>query len=250
MPASPSRSDPSSQLPALWLATAVAALTGFSGIAAAESAHEVWPELDAYFPINERLRAFVMASSKRSEDSALKDGEWRRSSSQVGAHLDMTLKPRLRPGLVAGDWERERYLWMRVGYRYVGNYPGDDEDYHEDRGILELSASQPLGDGFALTGRTRWEMRNIDGRYSNRYRFRAEIEKTVQVGSRPVAPYVNAEFFYDTRYDAWNRQRYQIGVDVPLSPKWKIEPYLAYQTDSRSEPGDLAAFGLTLKYYY
>jgi hypothetical protein len=30
-------------------------------------------------------------------------------------------------------------------------------------------------------------------------------------------PYVGAEVLYDTRYDAWSQQRYEVGVEIVLS---------------------------------
>ena len=53
---------------------------------------------------------------------------------QVGANLDYTLEPVFRPALWEADWERDRYLWMRVGCTYLGNPDGWSGE--ENRGIL------------------------------------------------------------------------------------------------------------------
>jgi hypothetical protein len=65
-----------------------------------------------------------------------------------------------------------------------------------------------------------------------------------------VIPFANAETFYDTRFDTWNRQRYQVGVEVELNRAWRMEPSLYRQNDSRSEPSRVNALGLALKYFH
>ena len=65
-----------------------------------------------------------------------------------------------------------------------------------------------------------------------------------------VVPYAQAEIFYDTRYDSWNRHLYQAGVEIEFAKHWRIEPYLARQNDSASSSGNVARVGLVLKYYH
>jgi len=65
-----------------------------------------------------------------------------------------------------------------------------------------------------------------------------------------MVPYAQAEIFYDTRFDCWNRQLYQAGAEIELAKRWRIEPYLARQNDSRSTSGNVDRAGLVLKYYH
>jgi hypothetical protein len=60
----------------------------------------------------------------------------------------------------------------------------------------------------------------------------------------------SAEVFYDTRFGAWNRQRYQAGVEIELTEHVRIEPYYLRQEDQRSSPAHLDRIGLVLKFYY
>ena len=90
-------------------------------------------------------------------------------------------------------------------------------------------------------------MNDVD---SNRYRLRLQVEKSLSYEGRAVVPFVNAEAYYDTRYDAWIRERYQLGAEIGLHPNWRIEPALAYQSDSRATPARIVALGLTLKYFH
>jgi hypothetical protein len=172
---------------------------------------------------------------------------------QLGAHLDVTLTPAFRRNLVEGDWQRNRYLWMRIGYRY-GRSLGDLEErdpYREHRGIFELTGrTPPLAGGLEFVSRFRWDARDVNDVDSNRYRLRLQIEKSLMYQGRAVVPYVNAEAFYDTRYDAWIRERYQLGAEIGLHPNWRIEPALTYQSDERATPARIIALGLTLKYFH
>jgi hypothetical protein len=218
------------------------------GAGAAED--QFWPEADGFFKLDDRTRVFLLASATRAEDTDSRDGATRYEDGTLGAHLDFTLRPVLRKSLRAAKWEEERFLWMRVGYNYVGNYDSNGGRYHEDRGVLELSARQPAGSEVTLTGRLRWDARDVDGAYSNRYRVRAGFERPVVVQGRNMVPYAHAELGYDTRFDKWNRQRYQAGVEVTLNASWRIEPYLARQNDTVSSPEHVNALGLILKYYH
>jgi hypothetical protein len=142
---------------------------------------------------------------------------------------------------------------MRVGYRY-GRSLGDMEDtnpYREQRGIFELTGrTPPLAGGLEYVTRFRWDARDINDVDSNRYRLRLQVEKSLSYEGHGVVPYVNAEAFYDTRYDAWIRERYQAGVEIQLTQKWRVEPAVTYQSDSRSTPERINALGLTLKYFF
>jgi len=208
--------------------------------ALADSSNQVWPELDAYFRTSETTRVMLMAKSTREEGEA--------DERQAGIHLDLTLAPMLRTDLAKGDWQRQRYLWMRVGYRYIAS-PG--ESGHENRGILELNGhTLPLWAGVDLAARLRWEARDDDGVHSDRYRVRLQAEKRIRADGHSLIPFVNAEAFYDTRYDSWNRQRYQAGVEIGLNPHWRLVPSLYHQVDSRSQAANVNAFGLVLKYFY
>lgn len=228
-----------------------AAILGLLASAVCQAAQEqFWPELNGYFKVNDGTRVFLMGSLTRAEDADDRGSEPRYETGKLGAHVDFSLKPLLRPGLDDKDWERNRYLWIRLGYMYVGNYEADGETYHEDRGIFELSARQPVAHGITLTSRLKWDMRDVRGEDSNRYRVRVGLERPYAAGGHALVPYAHAEAYYDSRYDDWNRQRYQAGVEIAINDSWRIEPYFARQDDSRSEPAHVNALGLIFKYYH
>jgi hypothetical protein len=65
----------------------------------------------------------------------------------------------------------------------------------------------------------------------------------------PLPPYARAEWFYDTRFDTWSRQRYQLGVEIELDKTWRIEPYYAFDKNSHPVVGQVNRLGLVLKYF-
>jgi hypothetical protein len=231
---------------------AAAALACADASAPAEESNQFWPELDGYFNLGERTRLFLLATGSVYDPPGA-TGSTQFQDAQVGVHLDVTLDPLLRPTLSQTDWQRNRYLWMRIGYRY-GRSLGDAETadrFRENRGIFELTGrTPPLAGGVEVITRFRWDARDVNDRYSNRYRLRLQVEKSLRVGERAVVPFANAETFYDTRFDAWNRQRYQLGAEVELNRSWRLEPSLIRQNDSRSEPARVNAVGLALKYFH
>lgn len=202
-------------------ATFLVLVVSMPAVAAEE---QFWPELDGYFKIDDQTRTFLRASATRAEDADEGDYDPRFKDVTLGAHLDFTLRPFLRKGLQEEDWERNRYLWIRVGYNYIENHRDNGGSFHEDRGIVELSLRQPLLDWLSLTERLKWDLRDIDGSYSNRYRVRFGLESSVQVFGHATAPYARAEFYYDTRFDTWNREKYQLGMEFTLTPHWRIKP--------------------------
>ena len=81
---------------------------------------------------------YIWSCPKRSLDSALgsltqhlSDGS---TEGEVGVHLDVTLKPILRRELRQANWERDRYLWVRFGYRLLGTRGHTDDPSTEHRG--------------------------------------------------------------------------------------------------------------------
>jgi Protein of unknown function (DUF2490) len=207
-----------------------------------DSRVELVPELNVYASLDERLRLFFLGSLTH----GLTDGE---TDGELGIHLDVTLSPILRRQLRAADWERQRYFWVRVGYRLSGSLDDADDSSVENRGILEATARVPLPLDIWLVNRGRTDLRDIGGDFSARLRYRLGIEQELTVRGILVVPYVSAEVFYDTRFGAWSQQRYQAGVEITLSDRWRIEPYYARQENQRSYPAHIDRIGLTLKYY-
>ena len=232
----------------------VALLSAVTAPAWAESQDQLLPELDGYVPFSDTLRghlysqATVVDSTSGVKDSAPNG----LTQATYGAYLDVTLTPRLRQRLQEGDWQRDRYLWSRIGYEYSQSYNGSKENksFWQNAFIWELTShSRPLVGGLELEGRARLDLRDKNGENSSLYRLRLTVERRFEVRGRSTTPYVRAENIYNTKYDQWNQQRYQAGAELELNDRWRIDPYFEWRNDSRAQPERVRAFGLEVKYF-
>ncbi len=210
---------------------------------AGDRVREFVPEVNAFVKLSDQTRLFLLGDITQNLTTDRTEGE-------VGAHLDFTLKPVLRPRLTEADWVRDRYLWARVGYVVLTSPDKRGTGPEERRGILEITGRMPLPNDIWLVNRARVDLRGIQGESSQRYRLRFGIEREFTVSGVAVVPYGQAEAFYDTRYDTWNRQLYQFGAEVALTKRWRIEPYYARQNDSRSSIERVDRLGFVLKYFH
>ena len=218
-------------------------------VRASDTQTELWPEAQAFFKLGGRVRLHLLADAWYAPASWTPDGTASDSEAETGAHLDLTLKPIARPKLRTHHWERERYLWARVGYDYLWA-PGDPaKPSHENRGIVELTGRVHVGGGVWAVNRARVDLRDKNGTYSTRYRERVMLERETPLFGLEAVPYASTEFLYDTKHDAWNERRYQVGLEMVLDKRWRLEPYYLRKDDTESEPGHTNALGLILKYY-
>ena len=140
---------------------------------------------------------------------------------------------------------------MRAGYQRSGNLSGDADAKSENRWLVEATARFKVPGEVWLVNRMRLDFRDVGGAHSTRYRVRIGAEKEFATASGTVlVPYAHAEWFYDTRFDAWSRKVFQGGVEVELSKSWRIEPYYAYERNTNPGGDDVNRFGLVLKYYH
>jgi len=213
-----------------------------------ETQHELWPEANAYFKLSSQARLYVLLAGLYAPQSWTGDEAASLGELEIGAHLDVSLKPIFRRTLRRANWERERYLWARVGYTRLSARAGAAES-QENRGILELTGRFALPGQVWAVGRARVDLRDKDGEFSTRYRFRLQLERETLLWGAVTVPYLNVEPFYDSRYDSVTRWRYETGIEIVMNEHWRLEPHYLRQEDSRSEPRHTNAYGLILKYY-
>ena len=168
----------------------------------------------------------------------------------IAAYLDISLLPILRPSLYTLDWQRSRFLWARIGLDHIVQTQDGTRTVTENRGIVSILAKAELPAEVWLEGRTRADLRWIDGDYSTRYRFRAEATREFTVAEHTVVPYANVEWFYDTRFDQWTRTLYQAGAEFTVNQQFRFELYLARQQDQRPQDSSFNALGVVAKWYY
>jgi len=224
----------------------VCASLAFAGSAQGEGTSELWPELSGFWQLNERSRAYFDAAYALGKESDVK-------SVDAAASLDISLKPiaRMRTGRLTDDWQRNRYLWARIGYvRVFEATDSTGVEVAENRGVFALYGRIPLPAAIWLETRTRADFRWIGSEYSNRYRFRLDLSREFAVLDHAVVPYFNFEWFYDTRYDAWARTLATLGAEVTANDHFRYEVYFARQADSVPERRDINALGVVFKWYY
>jgi hypothetical protein len=216
---------------------------------AEERPTQLTPEVDVYAGLSQTTRMFLFWDIARNTQSDTADGDF-------GAHVDFTLVPRRRLKLRAADWARERYLWVRIGYEHSRSLDGvsvggpTEVRSIENRLELEMTARAQLPQDLWVSLRTRVELRDINNQIAERYRLRLNVEREFTVHNTVMAPYVQAETFYDTRYDIWNRQVYQAGDEIELAKAWRIEVNCFRQNDKASPSANVNGVGLQVKWYH
>jgi len=214
-----------------------------SSAAAAGDTQEVWPELSAYVKTGQLTRLYLDLSYAQERDALSR-------SLEMGAYLDVSIKPIVRRQLRDQEWARKRYLWSRVGYVHVLKGEGNFSSPSEDRGVVSLLAKFALPNDVWFEGRTRADLRWIEGEYSTRYRFRAEVNREWFVWGHAVAPYFHVEWIADSRYGGLSRVLYEGGPELTLSSRFRFEIYGARQVDRLPQKSVLTAIGVVAKWYF
>jgi hypothetical protein len=228
------------------LLAAGAILVGPARVARAQNTvGEVWPELDAYVRLSSAVRLFFMAAPVISRDAKSL------SEQQLGANVEMGVAP-LAPArrARAQDADKLSYLRFRLGYYRIGTHDSSGSSLSERRLIAEVTprAFLPLDVLVALRGRM--DFRWLEEGYSWRPRVRLWIEREGPVGPVVLIPYVSAETFYDSRYDAWSRTYYQTGIAVPVSRRVVPEVYYGRQLDREPSDKTVNALGVVVTLYF
>ena len=216
-------------------------------VLARTSAHaqttQFWPEISVFTRLNDRMRFYFLATTvKESHEST--EGEF-------GPNFDFYLRPfreRKRLGGFRLDESKNRFLLLRVGYRYLDSFSGDP---NEHRIVLEATARYPLKGGVLVSNRGRTDVRVIDGELSWRFRSRLSVEKEFSIGPVRMNPYVRGEVYYDSRFDAWSRTEWIGGAAFPLNRRVELEGYFDYQHDTGGDRNrQVHAIGTVLNLYF
>ncbi|WP_445144982.1 DUF2490 domain-containing protein [Dyella sp. Tek66A03] len=225
-------------------ACAIAALSLPSRVDARQL--DLIPEAQVYVKMTDVMRLYMNVQVTSANPGGV-------TQTEGGVHLDITLTPLLRKSLREADWERDRYLWMRIGYETFGSPDNQEPGPSERRALVEMTVQAPLSQALHLwlVSRARVDFREIGSTFSRRYRYRLGVQQEITLSSgRTVVPYIRAETLYDTRYKSWNRQIYQAGAEIGLSHHWRIEPYLTRQNDSHSASANVDEVGLIIKSFW
>jgi hypothetical protein len=223
-------------------AAALAALL-LGGTARADDPWEFWPELDLYKQHSPVIRYYFVAAYARGKESEFR-------TLDAAGYVDITVGPKLPRSRQKADWQTKKYFWARIGYDHIFKAEGETNAAPEYRGIVALHARHYLPAAIFVEGRARVDLRWIEGQFSTRYRLRIEVNRDFNVLSHVVTPYFQAEGFYDTRYDGWARELYQVGAEIAVTRHFRVEPSVARQVDKLPNPSGLWAAAFVARWYY
>ena len=217
-----------------------------SGILVRAQTTPVWPEIDTYVTLNDKVRVFFLATTVQENRVS--------TEAEFGVNVDLSVKPfrQWTPALLFRlDESKNRRLLVRAGYRYLPSYTGGPA---ENRGVLEATPRYPLMGllGHVLVSdRNRVDFRLIDGEYSWRYRNRLSAERELSIGRVRVDPYARFEIYYDSRFDKWSRSEWMLGSSFPVTRHWEVEAYYDYQNDTSESPNrKTRALGAVTTFYF
>ena len=217
-------------------------LISFSAVDAQQSDYrkEIWPEVDVFLPLKPKLRLFFMSALTKAEETK--------------ENLEGAVR-------VSLDYLPNKRVILRNGYGYGFSLTGKDP-FKEHRIMFEQTFRQPIPLDILVSDRNREEIRIVNGETSTRYRNRLTLEREFHIGRFAPVPYGSAEVFYDSRFDTWNRNRLNVGVQIPLKrgfplvrlvdPKRQVilDLYFSRQNDSRSSPTHVQAVGIAANIYF
>ena len=198
---------------------------------AQNSSREFWPEMDIWLRLSPAWRLSMYVPFSQNLETKYREGS-------VVAQADYAWgKTKYHRRLMDESRAQQmRAFMLRSGYLSARSLGDNGEAYTENTVLAELHVRTPLKGNALWTQRLRADLRWLgdDAEFSQRLRYRVMLEKEYTPGGTSIVPYVNAEPFYDTRYDTINRLRLIGGATIGLTHRFAIEANWTYQHDTKS----------------
>ena len=207
------------------------------------SPKQIWPEVEVYYRINERIRIYGMVSGTRA-NSEYTDGT-------TGIYLDYFALPWLKGRKFADlhDTTVGYFWWFRMGYSYSDAPPGDKEKVIN---IFETETNNnfhlPLD--ITLSSRNHLDWRWVNGDFQPIYRPRVKFIRNFKTEYMTFDTYIWAEYFFYLNDKSQNRFRLTAGSDIKVSKNIDFEVYYLYQYQNKPDVEPLNAIGLQLNFYF
>ncbi len=173
---------------------------------------QFWPELVVSHQFTEHASAAVAGSYRFSHD--------------VTHASDRYLAGRL-------TYAPFRFLSFTPDFRYNRSETAHNTLSHEKRLTFDVALRAPQLRGWDFSDRHRGEWRLLDGHWSERYRNRAQVERSFSFDGHRLTPYGAFEESYDTRY-GWNRAREYAGIRLPLAHRLTLDAAYLHQQDGHA----------------
>ena len=201
------------------------------------------PEIDTYVKLDPDVRfTFQVKETREGGDP---------TQAEIGPSLDFYVKPLVKlKGAAEFDLDdsKSRLLVLTIGYRYLpqaNGVPGTNR--------LEPVATFnfPMKGRFLLTDRNRADLDWRAGSFSWRYRNRFQAQRTLRFRSYHPAPYVSAEFFYESQYRKWSDTALYAGCIFPIGRHVEFDPYYEHQNNTGRSPNQqLDQLGVILNLFF
>jgi hypothetical protein len=182
----------------VWLALATLGPMLISSPAEAEdTTTEFWPELRVWIPVVPSTRILFDATHTR--------------DSQTGDPVNAELAAYVHYAL-------DKNIGFRGGVSYSEKPPATAGEGHSTSRLFALMFYYIWypGEGVRIENRVRADLGNDNGADYQRYRDRLRLKVQTHVWGHEVTPYTNLEAYYDTRYDSFNRWRFELGFQTPV----------------------------------
>ena len=201
------------------------------------------PEIDTYVKLDPDVRfTFQVKETREGGDP---------TQAEIGPSLDFYLKPLVKlKGATEFDLNdsKSRFLVLSFGYRYL---PQANGAAGTNRLEPVATFNFPMKGRFLFSDRSRADLDWKSGSFSWRYRNRFQIERTLGFRSYHPAPYVSAEFFYESQYGKWSDTALYAGCLFPAGKHVEFDTYYEHQNNTGKSPNQqLDQLGIILNLFF
>jgi Protein of unknown function (DUF2490) len=204
---------------------------------------QIWPELEAYYRINERFRLYSLISGTRS-NSEYTDGT-------AGIYIDYFASPWLkgRNDTELSDSSKGYFWWFRTGYSY-SDAPPSDKKKVVNIFETETNNSFHLPEDIILQTRNRLDWRWVNGEFQPIYRPRAKFIRNLKTEYLTFNAYLWSEYFFYLKDNTQDRLRLTFGVEIKVLKFMDFETYYLHQFQNKQYVTPLNAIGLQFDFYF
>ena len=221
--------------------------TGFCSTVLAQSGPsnteaQVWPEVDAHFELQSRLRLLLFSGVEQGIDFPY-------CQANGAAAIGYQLKPFLKAHPKNIDPDKEHHLVLGMGYEFLRTVQsGKAQD--EDRVTLDATPGFRLPRQFLVRDRNWIELRWVGGAYSTTYRNMPIVEREMAIDTVRFSPYGSAEVFYNGAKHSWNEEWYTAGVQWPYKGLLMLDTYYRREQCNTCSPSGWNVAGLTMNFFF
>jgi len=204
---------------------------------------QIWPELEAYYRLNEKFRLYSAVSGTKS-NSAYTDGT-------AGIYIDFFALPLLRGknNTEMHDTSRGYFSWFRMGYSY------SDAPPNEKRKVVNVFETESdvnfhIPADIMLIVRNRIDWRWVNGDFQPVYRPRLKFVRNLKTEYLTFNAYLWSEYFLYWNDNSENRLRIAAGTVIRVLKWLDFETYYMYQFQNQPGVSPVHAIGIQFDLYF